>query len=517
MPSKEPNTPEKKNENVVKFKPSKEKGEAVAKKKNPITLTKIVTYVILGLLAVVLIVGVFPSFGQSGGSSTSIVFGTYDKEPIEFAIGNYFYRQYQTQAQQNRENSESATYQIWRAAFENTVFHTAVTQMADKAGIRVVDETLNQAIIDSGVYDKDGKFDATTYQNASVESKNQVVQQYTDTLPVQMVLEDISTIISSPAEVDYIITMGSTARAFEYVLFTADEYPDDLSVAYAQANPSLFTQIDVSMISLADEETANSVREQIASGTLSFADAARDNSLDGFATEGGRAGVWYLYELQSNFADPEEVNVLFSTSAGQVSQAFKTPSGYALYQVEADPWLADFSDADVINDIKTYIGTNDAGIVTEYIKEKAAAFASSDAVAEDFVAAATAAGLTVVPVAPTPANVGNSNYLSGFTYTDNQGVLTSLSSDIEAMRSLYSLPVGAVSEPYEVENTFVVAKVTEETTLSEDNSEYMRMIYPYLSQSQNQQDLIQSVFTSGKLVDDFFTVFLDKIMGLESN
>jgi len=517
MPSKESNTPEKKNENVVKFKPSKEKGDVVAKKKTPITLTRVVTYVILGLLAVVMVFGVFPSFGRSGGSSTNIVFGTYDKEPIEFAFGNYFYRQYQAQAQQNRATTDSATYQIWRAAFENTVFHTAVTQMAKRAGIRVVDETLNQAIIDSGVYNRDGKFDAAIYQSASVESKNQVVRQYTETLPVQMVLEDISTIISSPAEVDYIIAMGNTARAFEYVLFTANEYPDDLSVAYAQANPSLFTQLDISLISLADAQVANDLREQISSGAISFADAARENSLDGFASEGGRAGVWYLFELQTNFADPEQVNVLFSTNAGQVTQAFQTPSGYALYQVEANPWLADFTDPEVITDIKMYIGTYDPGIVSDYIKGKASAFAASDAVAGDFAVAATAAGLTVVPVSPTPANIGNSNYLSGFSYTDTLGVLTSLSTNVEAMRSLYTLPVGAVVGPFEVENMFVVAKVTEETTLPEDSDSYLRMIYPYLSQSQNQQDLIQSVFTSGKLVDNFFMVFLDKIMGLASN
>jgi|GEM_PF-4018434 len=55
MPSKESNTPETNNENVVKFKPSKEKVEKSPKKNNPITLTKVVTYVILGLLALVLI------------------------------------------------------------------------------------------------------------------------------------------------------------------------------------------------------------------------------------------------------------------------------------------------------------------------------------------------------------------------------------------------------------------------------------------------------------------------------
>lgn len=517
MPSKESNTPETNNENVVKFKPSKEKVEKSPKKKNPITLTKITTYLILGLLALVLIVGVFPSFGTGGSSATSIVFGSYDKAPIEFSYGNYFYRQYQTQAQENKESSDSAAYQVWRAAFENTVFFTAVSQMADRVGFRVVEDTLNQAILEAGVYNKDGKFDAEMYKKASVEYKNQINQQYMENIPLQTVMADLSTILSATGEVDYIVAMGNSARSFDYVVFDASRYPDDLTAAYAQANPSLFTQIDVSLISVADETAANSLREKIVSGALSFADAAKQNSLDTFATEGGRAGVFYLFELQSNFTDAEQVNLLFSTAVGKVSQAFATPSGFALYQVESVPSLADFTDKAVLADVKTYIGTSDAGVVTSYLQEQAAAFAASDAAARDFASAAKDAGLSVVSVEATPVNIGGSNYLSSFSYTDMGGGLTALASDAAVMTTLYTLPVGSITAPLAVESVFLIAKVTGESNQSDENNEYLRMIYPYLSQSQNQQDFIQTVFSSSKLKDDFLTVFLSEIMGVKSN
>ncbi len=517
MPSKESNTPETNNENVVKFKPSKEKVEKSPKKNNPITLTKVVTYVILGLLALVLIVGVFPSFGNRGSSATSIVFGTYDKDPIEFSYGNYFYRQYQIQAQQNKESSDSAAYQVWRSAFENTVFFTAVSQMADKLGFRVVEETLNQAILKAGVYNKDGKFDAETYKKASVEYKNQINQQYKENIPVQTVMTDMSTILSATGEIDYIVSMGDSSRSFDYVVFDARLYPDDLTAAYAQANPSLFTQIDISLISVADEAAANAIREKIVAGTLSFAEAARQNSLDTFATDGGRAGVFYLFELQTNFTDAEQVNLLFSTAVGQVSQAFATPAGYALYQVESAPTLADFTDKAVLADVKSYIGTSDQGVVTAYLQEQAAAFAASDAAVRDFSSAAEAAGLSVVSVEATPANIGGSNYLSSFSYTDMGGGLTALASDTAAMKTLYTLPVGSITEPLAVEGAFLIAKVTGESSQSEENNEYLRMIYPYLSQDQNQQDFIQTVFSSSKLKDNFLTVFLSEIMGVKSN
>ena len=513
MPSKDSNTPEKKDENIVKFKASKEKATESPKKKSKFSLTQLITYLILALLAVVLIVGIFPSFGTKNSGSTSLVFGSYDKTPIEFASGNYFYRQYQSQSQQITENSDSATYQIWRSAFENTVFHTAVKQMAEKAGIIVAENTLNNAIIESGAYNKNGKFDVETYKNATVEYQKQVMTQYSDNIPVQMVMDDLSTILSSPAEIDYILAMGNSARTFDYVVFSAKNYPDDLALKYAQANPAAFTQLDFSIITMSDEAAATALRDEIASGARTFADAAVGNSLDGFAADGGRAGVWYLYELQDNFTDPEQVNTLFSTKAGEISPVFATPAGYAFYKVEAAPRLADFADADVLADVKTYIGAKDAGILTAYLREQANGFAQSPQTAADFATAAKNADVSVVNVGATPANIGNSNYLTGFSYTDSNGSLASLSTNTEVMKNLYSLPVGSVSEPIPLNSSYVVAKITGETVLTEANSSYLRMIYPYLSQSQNQQDLIQSVFTSDKLEDNFLTVFLGKIMG----
>lgn len=515
MPSKDSKNPGKDDANVVKFNAKDEKKPATPKKKKKITPTQIITYVILVLLAVVLIFGVFPSFGNSG-TSTSIVFGTYDQTPIEFAYGNYFYRQYQNEAQKNTSGGDMAAYQVWRSAYESTVFHTALTHMADKAGIRVAEQTLNKAIIDSGAYDKDGKFDVQTYENASVESKNQIKKQYEENLPMQMVLEDIATVLSAPAEIDYIVEMGDSTRTFEYVVFDASGYPDDLARQYALANPALFTLIDISVITMNDEDAAKSLREKIVSGSVSFSDAAKENSLDTFAAEGGRAGVHYLYELQSNFTNAEEVNVLFSTKEGGVSQVFSTPAGYAVYRVEKAPFIPDLDDPLVLADVKTYIGARDTDVMAAYLEQQAGEFATKTAGAGDLSAAAEAAGLEVMQVEPTPANIGGSNYLSGFMYTDPAGYLNAVSQDVHALRNLYTLPVGSISDPIASNNAYVVAKVTSEGTTDSGMGDYLRLIYPYLSQSQIQQDLIQSVFTSDAFEDNFFTAFLENIMNVDT-
>ncbi|MDX9938994.1 MAG: SurA N-terminal domain-containing protein [Sphaerochaetaceae bacterium] len=512
MPSKDSQTPGKDDSNVVKFAAKDEKKTDKPKKKGSVTVTQIVTYVILGLLAIVLVVGVFPSFGSQGGPS-SVAFGSYDGTPIEFAFGNYFYRQYQNQAQQNKATGQSAAYQIWRAAFESTVFHTAMMKKAEKAGIRVVDETVNQAIIDSGIYNKDGKFDVATYEQTSVERKNQIKVQYTESLPVQMVVEDVATVLTAPAEIEYVVGMGDNARAFTYAVFDASLYPDDLTKQYAMANPANFTLIDISVITVSDAQKATDLRNAIVSGSVSFEEAAKADSLDTFGSEGGKAGTWYLYELQDNFTNPEEVNVLFSTPAGEVSQVFASPGGSVIYRVERSPFLADFEDTEVLGDVKTYIGLKDAQIVETYLQQQATDFAAL-AATEDFAALAEAKKLITVEVDATPLNVGASNYLAGFAYSDASGYLNSLSADVDAMRSLYGAAVGSVTGPFKANNAYVVAKVVSESPMEEGMRDYMKLIYPYMAQSQSQQDLVQSIFTSDKLQDDFLVAFMRDIMGM---
>jgi parvulin-like peptidyl-prolyl isomerase len=511
MPSKDSKTPEKDDAKVVKFKAQDGTRDAVAKKKGGITLTQIVTYVILGLLAIVLVVGVFPSFGSQGNSS-SIKFGAYNGKDIEFSYGNYFYRQYQTQAQQNSGSGEMAAYQIWRSAFESTVFHTAVSEMAKKVGIRVVGETLNKAIIDSGAYNKDGKFDVATYERASIESKNQLKTQFEDNLPVQMVMEDVTSVLSASDELAYIQEIGDTARSFSYVVFDSSVYPDELAQQYARANPADFTMIDVSIVTADTLELAQQLRDSIAAGEAAFEDVAQSNSIDAFAVDGGRAGVKYLYELESSFANPEEVNILFSSQKGALTEVFEATVGAVFFRVEQEPFLPDFTDSEVITDVKSYIGNYNPELISSYVEQEAQVFASSASTTEDFAQAAENAGLSVVDVEATPVNVGESNYLIGFSYTDSLGYLRRLSSDTEMLKSLYTIPVGSVSDPLGGEGVYIVARVNEESGMDEEMREYLSLIYPYMTQSQSQQDLVQSIFTSEKFEDNFLIAFLDNIM-----
>jgi len=514
MPSKDSKQSPNDGTNVVKLPSKTPKNKDGKKNKRPLTFSLILTYVILGLLSIVLIVGVVvPSLGSSQ-NSTSLQFGTYGGEPIAFSQGNYFYRQYQTQAQQNTGSGEAASYQIWRGAFEQTVFHTAISQMADDAHIIVAESTLNKAIIDSGAYDKDGMFDIATYEGTSVESKNTIKSEISDSIPTQFVLTDLQSVLSSDKELDYILSIGDASKAFDYVVLDASIYPDDATRSFALANPAPFSLIDISIITLDDQEVATSLKDQIDSGEITFEQAAIDNSLDGFAQEGGKAGVFYLYEIESNFSDADEVNALFSTAEGTVSEVFESPNGFALYRVEQSPFFPDYDDSDVLDDVRTYIKANNADITDSYVQQKGEELLALINDGTSFSDAASELGLTPTSVELTPPNVGPTSYLMGFNYTDQIGYLQNLSTDVDAMKELYSLEVGESSSLLETGDSYIVANVTSEGEMDEETSEYVAMIYPYLNQQSTQNDLVNSIFTSSDYEDDFLNVYLESIMGI---
>jgi peptidyl-prolyl cis-trans isomerase D len=487
MPSNDSNTPTTKESKVTKF---KQKG------KEKISFGRIITYVILALIAIALIFSVvLPSFSRQGQAS-SITFGTLDGKPIEFRYGNYFYRQYQNLAQQNKGSSDAVAYQIWRGAFENTVIYTALNKMAVDVGYKVTDEKLNQAIIDSGAYNRDGKFDTKLYEQTPADRKKTVKQQIEENLPLEAVMNDISSLLTASGELDYIMSIGDKSRSFEYALFDYSLYPDALATNYGQNNVALFSLIDIDVVNAATLEEAN---------------ALLDNKSE------GQRDLLYYYELQQQFKHPEEVNILFSTKVGGYSPIFETLNGYAFFKVNKQPFGADFKDQDVINDIKQYIGSHDSEIIISYVADKVDTFVDR-ANQVGFDEAVKELALKSYTIEPTSANVAASNYLSGFNYTDEMGYLRLLSGNREIMRSLFTSEVGSILGPYESNGATLVVTPTAEVKMDDEMRSYIEIVHPYYAKGQSQQDLLQQVFYSDRLTDNFLQAFFENfIAGRENN
>ncbi len=516
MPSKDSNQNEQNKGKVVKLS-SGQKKETEKKAPQSLYFSKIITYIILAVISVVLIVGiVVPSLGSSS-SSNSITFGSYNGEDIVFTPGNYFYRQYQAQAQQSSGSDATAAYQIWNGAYQGTVFHTAMTQMADEVGIVVAEETLNQQIIDSGAYDKDGKFDNATYEATSIESRNALQTQMEDLIPTRIIIGDMASSLSPAGEIEYIKALGEASKAFEYVVFDASLYPDDLTREFGMNNPSEFTMIDISIISVATEAEALDIKSKVDGGEMTFADAAVQYSLDALAADGGKAGVYYLHEVKGNFANEEEVNELYSAAEGTVTRPFETASGFALYQIDQKPFAADFNDADVLDNVRSYIQDNNPELTDTYIKNAGEQFIADIKGGSSFADASSALSLDTNSVSLTPVDVNSSSFLIGFQYTDQGGYLNSISSEIDSMKALYSTEVGEVSSLLDANGSYVVATVIESAPLEGSAADYIGMLYDYLQPQQAQQELISSIFSSDDFTDNFMTVYLTEIMNVGSS
>jgi hypothetical protein len=433
---------------------------------------------------------------------------------IKYSYGNYFYDQVQNYANQyngSDANQAQALYQIWKNAYDSTVLFTAINQLASKAGIIATDEVVRRAIIESGVYDKDGKFDAKTYQDASAETKASVEESIRRGLPYQIVIDDVGTVLSSSSEVDYIAEMAGNGRTFRYLSLNPTLYPDELASQYALQNKQLFYSMDMSIISMDSEENAKAVYESIVSGETSFEEAASQNSLDSYAAEGGKIGRLYYYGLLSNFKNPDEAVSLLSAERGDVLGPFESNGAWAIYKLNSTPEEADYASEELLASVKAYLATSNSGIIDTFLADLAADL-QAEASSKGLDEVALEHDLSIVEVSATPYNLGESQYMSNFSYTDNAGLLANAASNEEIAKQLYTAEENTLLDPIKSGTSYLLVE-TGEDVQDDTMGSYITMYYDYYSGIQNQQDFSQALYSSDVFEDNFLTTFLDVVLG----
>ncbi|NCD06102.1 MAG: peptidylprolyl isomerase [Spirochaetia bacterium] len=503
MPSDDNKGTEKSSQNSVKID---------SHKKKKVSAGWIFGMTVLILIAVSFIAA--PAIQAIVGRSISqeLKFGSYNGEDIVYAQNTYFYDQYQKYGSQysgSTANSDLALYNIWKSAFDSTVYYVAVTQMADEVGILSTENTINDAIINSGYYNVDGKFSKKTYEETSTEKKASIRSTITRTLPYNTVLTDVSSALTSDGETDYVLTMADNTRSFDYVVFDASLYPKELAAQYGLTNPQLFYSIDLSIITVETKEDADNLMAQLNSGS-DFAEIAKASSKDSYAENGGEIGVVPFYAVKNNFKDPQEATQILDENKDSVIGPLESASGWAIYKLNATPQAADYTNDDTINMIRAYIAGNDESILDSYLLEKANSFVAS--ANDDFNSAATENNLEVNAVSATAKNIGDSQYMSSFSYSDTKGVLATAATDENVMKQLFNSEVGKTIAPIKANSSYIVVNVASESTDS-GMGEYLRSVYPYYAAQQNPADLQYAIMASDKLENNFMTVFIQKILG----
>lgn len=477
------------------------------------------TFVYIGTIVILVIVVVafvfVPSFGGPSADGRLPDFGSYAGTPIRYEQGGYMAGRVQAINDQlksygyDQAGNQFFAFQVWKGAFDQTVIHTALLHEARKAGITVSEDRLNEAVLEAPEFLDNGKFSLERYREASESRKLAIRTSLQESLLKNHVLEDALSLRPSSREIGFIQAMAREERVVEYVLLPFSDFPDERKAAFGRENPAKFRRINLSRITLNDEKTAGSVLAKVKAGTQTFEEAAKADSKDAWAEQGGASGPRWGYELESELAAAQDAQTLLSLKAGEISQVIKTASGsWAFFRAETPASEPDFDSPDTLKAVWDYMNKWERGRIEDAAVLRGKDLAV-DAAARGFVSAAGSYGLTVRESTPFPLAYGDafsSGSTSLFRKIAGEG-LEGASTNEKFLTAAFSLPAGAVSEPLLLQNAAVVLRVKEIRPAEDTGVQLIEFYYPYLFAQAREMELYDRFLASPELKDNFSTAF----------
>lgn len=470
---------------------------------------------VIGVIVLILISVTFilPTTVFSTGNSQSIEFGSYNGEPItlQLAYDNYFYNQLYTLSQTYGMTTQNMM-QLYAQAFYQTVFHTALSQMAEEASISVSDRMLSQGILNSGLYrDENGAFDMEAYNAASTLDKDALKNQLRDMIPAQVAYQDITSVKTSNNEYSFVSALNSSPKAFQYLTVDYDTYPDADAVAYANANQAPFMARDLSVITVSSETEAADILASINNGETTFEDAATGLSSDEYADESGNMGNVRYNDLETMLSTADDASVVFALASGEMSEPIQGYTGWMIFRADSDSALADLTDPEVLSDVKRYISLNDSDTMDAYVEAKAAEI--YDAAAEDFDAAAADYGLAITDVAGSSYNPGSSSFVNGIAGNDPEGLLYNVATaDTAFQKEIFSAADNTVLGPKQTGSSYIIVRPVAGGSANTNWTSYLDMMYASSSELLTAQDLESSILSSDAFEDNFINTYLSDVM-----
>lgn len=451
-----------------------------------------------------------------GSSGNELVFGKYGDVEIEYASGTYFSRQLdilQDQYQsKGSDNHQYETYQIWKGAFDRSVFHTAILYSASKSGVYISDRKIDKTLTEVGPYMDNGKFSPAVYNATPSSDKYENRTTFREELIHQQYLHDIGGRFYSPSELSFIKEMSAYERNFRYVAFSISGYPLDEVNIYGNSNISTFRKIGLSRISLKDNaKEAEVILNQLKENPALFEELAQNHSTDFYAEKGGDMGQVTYYSLGGDIVDNNDTGSIFALGKDEISGLIKTPYGFSIYRcnkVSQDPDLTDESE---LKNILNYMLINEKGMIEDYFIAQAETFINNTN-DEGFTEAASSMGLSYYITDYFPINYGNSYFLKQVKTVDESSYFDTVATDQRFLTSLFSLKADKLTEPAIVGDTILVAQMIGEQEMTEEELSYMDSFYPYLVDQIQQIELNSTFLNSDLLTNNFMSIFSQYIM-----
>jgi len=499
------------------------------KKEDKETTTVLQRNPVLYFLSIIVIAVIAVSFigstviGQFGGGRR-LVFGSYAGRDIEYRPNNYFSTQRERIAEQIQESGQGGTlesqlWQSWRFAFEQTVEHFAILDRAERSGMWVSYDQVTDSLVESGPYIVNGEFDDRKYEATPRVEKIAIRNLRRETLIHQQYIEDLFvTSRLRGVESEFLMGMASPERRFSFVSYSFEDFPVEETVSFGLANREQFQKIKLSRITVtSNRNEAEKVREMAVSGQGSFAELARSYSKGFYAEKGGDMGWQYRYQLETMFDSDAPVDALFGLQQGETSEVYPSGSSWVFFRCDSDIILPDFTEEDLLADVKSYVLENEKGVVETYFMQEAAAFGQT-ASEIGFAEASIQEGL--FPTKET--RYFPVNYMEVFsrkpvrTAESDEGILASAAGNEEFFQELFALEEGQISDPILLRDNIVVMIVRDERPLSEDDRTEMEPYLEYTVTASLDRDIRTLLVDEDKLVDDFQEAFFQYVMPRES-
>ena len=339
-------------------------------------LISIGSIIILVLAAISFIF--IPAMVQSGGSELPPL-GYYNKKPIEYKQGTYFTSLVQYYSEQvGSDNLQNAYFDIFNTAFTGAVLNEAFTQAVDATGYIVPTSLVDRNMLpyfydENGVYSK--KIFNETAENTKIELRKSIenslaYQRYTDDVfgsSNDLLGEYRMYGLKTPsAEEPFIQSMGENQRTFQVVSFDMNNYPAEQAAVWGKDNADLFTQYNLSVITLADKTAADNLLKQLQSNEILFEDAVTELSRNYYSGTDGKLTNAYRYKINNIVTAEADVAAITALGQGELSGVIATSNGYSIFRGDGEAVAADFEDTVVLDTVQSYMKSYETGIIETY-------------------------------------------------------------------------------------------------------------------------------------------------------
>ncbi|MDR2178516.1 MAG: peptidylprolyl isomerase [Treponema sp.] len=484
-------------------------------RENPAVFIGTVIVLVIVIVAFVFVPAIVPN---AGGFEVDYTFGYYDKTPISYRPGNYFALVYEQLSQSNQgaysgENAAYINFQVWWAAFQSAVVHTGILHEMNKAGYEPSKEKVDREVAQA--FQVNGRFDAASYRQLSDSRKIAIWREAQEQIIADVYQRDQYELLRPSGENEFVVEMAAAQRRFEGAAYNLQDYPETELSAYAAQNFALFKSVHFSRITInSGEREARQILASVKDGTLSFEDAARNQSQDAYAERGGDMGVQMAYEMDSVISGEAEREKVLALKKGEISDLISTGESWIFFRAEEDPAALDITDAAQIEKVRSYLLLFERGRVVDYFAGLAEEIRARGV---EFDKALEEAGLKKFSFGPLAINYGNLPFfprLAGVEGFDDSALSNFAVTD-SFWRTAFSTPVGTVSEPLELgDQVLILLPLDAEPAESpEENAANIELTFRYFALETWVKDAIQPFFTQNpKLKDQFWETYSRYLM-----